>query len=116
EDESNNDPLPYSIHVLQDAKPEVEFTKPAELKKPEPESDLALSADGMLRLEGIARDDFGIKSMTLRMKLDGAVLKPKDCLTAKDFKLDTGGYMRTVEYKDDVDLRKLASPAGLAMT
>src|SRR5262245_63210892 len=67
DDESNNDPLPYAIHVLQDTRPEVEFTKPAELKKPEPESDLTLPADGMLRLEGVARDDFGIRSMTLRM-------------------------------------------------
>jgi collagen type III alpha len=110
--ESNNDPLPYTIHVLNDQKPEVEFTKPENLKKPEPESDLALHADELLRLEGIARDDFGIRKVTLRMKLDGQELKAKEYLTEKDYRLDTGGYMRTVEYKDAVDLTKLESTFG----
>src|SRR5262249_16788890 len=107
EDENNSDPLPDTIHVLQDQKHAVAFTKPEHLQQPDRESDLARAADEMLRLEGIARDDFGIRSMTLRMKLDGTVLKDRKYLADKDYRLDNGGYMRTVEYKDDIDLMKL---------
>jgi uncharacterized low-complexity protein len=113
--ETSNNPLPYTIKVLQDMKPTVVFTKPEQLKLAEPESDLMIAADGMLQLEGLATDDFGIRKMTLRMKLDGQELKAQPYLAPKAFELDTGGLMRSVEYKDNVDFTKLATSSGIAI-
>ena len=112
EDETNSDPLPYTIKALRDQIPEVAFTKPEDLAKPVAE-DLKIPADGTLKLEGFAQDDFGITKMTLRMKLDDAALEPKPYLAEKDYKLDGGGYMRKVEYKDFVDLAQLKHAGGV---
>jgi collagen type III alpha len=112
DDESNNDPLPYAIEALRDQIPDVSFTKPEDLTKPDSE-DLKIPSDGMLKLEGVAHDDFGISKMTLRMKLDGNVLDPKPYLVEKDFKLENGGYMRTVEYKDFIDFTQLKRAGGI---
>lgn len=112
DDESNNDPLPYTIRALRDQLPEVAFTKPENFARPDAE-DLKVLADGTLQLEGYAQDDFGVTKMTLRMKLDDTVLEPKPYLTEADYKLEGGGYMRKVEYKDFVDLMKLKQAGGL---
>src|SRR5262249_11535 len=102
-----NKPLPYTIKALRDMPPEVEFTKPLELLEPKPK-DLQLPANGMLRLEGKAVDDYGLTKMTLRMKMeDGAIVAPKTYRDEKAFKLETGAYMRSVDYMDFVELDKL---------
>lgn len=111
--ESYQDLSPYTIRVLGDAPPTVELTKPEQLQRPEPESDLALPADGMLRLEGVARDDFGITNLTLRMNLDGLELKPQAYLAPRSYVLETGGFMRTIQYKDDIDFLKIEFTNGL---
>ncbi|MCX7701808.1 MAG: hypothetical protein N2039_13100, partial [Gemmataceae bacterium] len=119
EGESNPDSLPYTIRVLSDAPPEVKITKPEQLANADPapnneaEADLVLPADGMLRLGGVVQDDFGIQRITLQMRLSGRELKPQPYLAPQNFVLETGGYMRSIDYKDDVDLLKLESPAGL---
>ena len=111
--ESNRDPLPYTIKALLDQPPAVEFTKPEELKLPEPKSDMRIPANGLLRLEGIARDDFGIRKLTLRMRLGKhGKVAPKPYRDEKAYRLDNGRLMRSVEYADFVELEKLTDEAG----
>ncbi|HLW67220.1 MAG TPA: hypothetical protein VKS79_18040 [Gemmataceae bacterium] len=113
EGESNKDPLPYTIKALRDMPPEVNFTKPLELLEPEPKCQLQRPANGMLRLEGTTQDDYGLTKITLRMKLkDGTVLEPKTFHQEKDFKLETGAFMRSVEYMDFVEIEKLKTKDG----
>src|SRR5262245_51469746 len=59
DDETSSDRLPYTVKALRDQIPDVSFTKPEDLTKPGAE-DLQIPADGTLRLEGIAHDDFGV--------------------------------------------------------
>ena len=110
--ESNKDPAAYTIRVLGDAVPQVEFTKPQLLEQPEPQADLTIPADGLLRLEGLARDDFGLTNVTLYLSLDGVELRPQVYLAPRHYVLETGGYVRSLEYKDDVDLLQIQLPNG----
>src|SRR5262249_28845223 len=72
-----------------------------------------LPANGMLRMEGKSMDDYGLTKMTLRMKMeDGTIVEPKTYRDEKAFKLETGAYMRSVEYMDFVELEKLKTAEG----
>ena len=61
DDEVNVDRHPSKIEVIPNRAPVVHLTKPAK--------DVALPANGTLVVKGNATDDFGVKSMLLRLKL-----------------------------------------------
>lgn len=108
EGEENANPMPYRIHVLQDAAPKVELTRPGE--------DVTLPANGVLQLEGAATDDIGLTGMTLRLQIkDGSVLQPKPFREGKSFKLVDGTYPRRLEYRDFVELDKVKDDQGQAV-
>jgi hypothetical protein len=107
--ERNTDRSPYRIEVVADQKPVVELTKPGK--------DVELPANGTLRLEGRAEDDFGIKGLTLRLHVaNGPVLEPKVYRAGKSFRLETGDYPDKLDYKDFVALEKLKNEAGAAVS
>ncbi|MBM4069015.1 MAG: hypothetical protein FJ271_08740 [Planctomycetes bacterium] len=97
--ERNIDRSAHKIEIIPDLSPLVE------LKKPEKD---VYPANGTVPLEGSARDDFGIKSMVLRLRAhdQGAihVLEPKPYRPGKSFQLANGKYPDFLEYKDFVSL------------
>jgi hypothetical protein len=109
-DEIYVDPLLYPIQALQDRTPEVEITKP--------EPVIHLQANGVLRVEGNANDDIGVKSVALHMKpVGGPLLKPKEYLADKGgLVLPHGDYPLTVAYKDFVDLAQVQTNDGKPYT
>src|SRR5262249_51891879 len=83
EGERNMEPMPYKIEVLPDKPPQVELTKPG--------TNIELSANGLLPLEGSASDDIGLASLTLRMKLGtGEPLQAKPYRGGKSFRQPDG--------------------------
>jgi hypothetical protein len=103
--ESNTDPMAYTIQVVQDHAPQVELTKPGR--------DVTLPANGLLALEGVATDDIGVKSLALHLRLaNGAELQPHPYRGGKSFRLADGGYPKTLEYKDFVELDKVKDADG----
>jgi collagen type III alpha len=103
--ERNNDPMPYTIRVLQDHPPQIELTKPGE--------DVQLPANGVLRLEGTASDDFGIAHLDLRMKLEnGPALQPKPYRKGQALRRGDGSYPQVLAYRDFVELDKLQREDG----
>jgi hypothetical protein len=105
EGERNTEPMPYAIHVLPDRPPVVELTKPGE--------DVSLPANGVLRLEGSATDDFGVTGLTLRMMVD--TLQARPYRKGKSFKLEGGGYPLRIDYKDFVELDKVRLRDGQSL-
>jgi hypothetical protein len=116
EGETNVDPLPYTIKAVPDRAPEVELSKPEELNLPQKQGDFSVPANGLLKWQGVARDDFGITKVTMRMKWEGQEIQPKEYREKNDFRLVNGSYMRQVEFMDNVDLGKLKTSAGLPAT
>jgi hypothetical protein len=106
--ETIRDPRSYPIHVLADNPPHVELTKPGK--------DIELPANDILKLEGSATDDFGLKSLILRMRVVEHVpgdaarltpLDPKPYRDGKSLKTGAGSYPTLLEYKDFVELEKV---------
>jgi hypothetical protein len=107
EGEASGDSVPYGIKILTDLAPQVELK--------EPNKDVTLPANGALPLEGVASDDFGITSMTLRLQVaNGPNLQPKAYRQdeKKSFKFDDGTYPRTLQYHEVLDLTKVKDEAG----
>lgn len=105
ENEKNTDPMAYTIKVLSDLAPTVELKKPG--------IDIELPANGTLRLEGVARDDFGVASLVLHLKLeDGTMLKAKPYREGKSFQLADNTFPQTLDYKDFVELEKVQLENG----
>jgi hypothetical protein len=103
--EQNTNPTAYTIQVLRDYPPQVELKKPGQ--------DVTLPANDLLRLEGFASDDIGVKSLTLRMRVvDGPVLHARPYREGKSFQLEDKGYPKTLEYKDFVELAGVKDEAG----
>lgn len=105
--ERNIDRSAHKIEIIPDLTPRVE------LKKPEKDT---YPANGVVRLEGSAHDDFGIKSMALRLQAhDNGALHPleaKPYRPGKSFKLINGKYPDFLEYKDFITLDKVRTPKG----
>jgi hypothetical protein len=108
--ESNTDQSFYTIKVLKDRAPEVVLTKPGK--------DVKLPANGTLQLLGKAADDFGVKSLTLRLRVvkgdTQPVLMPKPYRGGKIFELANKRYPDQVDYKDFVALEKVQDEGGKA--
>lgn len=107
EGERNTDLKAYAIKVLKDLPPRVTLTKP--------EREIKLPANGVLKVEGIASDDFGLTAMTLKMRLEGkGELPSKPYREGKKtlFQLADGGYPQKLDYKDFVELDKVKDAKG----
>jgi hypothetical protein len=101
------DPLGHELIADPDKPPhKVELTKPG--------FDIRLPANGLLKVEGTAEDDVGVKSLTLRMKIDGRdqQLKAKPYRSDDELRLPGGGYLKTLAYKDAVDLANVRDEKG----
>lgn len=100
----------YGIEVLDDETPRVVLTKPG--------MDVALPANAALQVEGSANDDFGIKNLTLRLKiLEGAgkpALAQKVYREGTSFKFEDGTYPDKIDYLDIVPLETLKTAQGEA--
>ncbi len=108
EGEPNVDRGQHRIDVIDDAIPTVKLTEPGKT--------VELPANGTLKLKGGAQDDFGIKSMTLRLGLKQGdqtlPLAPKPYREGVDFKLKDGTYRHVRPYQDLVALEKLKDAKG----
>jgi hypothetical protein len=94
---------PQDLIAVPDKPPEVEVAVPAR--------DTACNA--VFSLEGIASDDIGVKSVTLKMRLvNGPELAPKPYRSDKELRLAHGGYPRSLAYKDFVDLKAVTTTDG----
>ena len=111
DNEGYADPIFQEIVAIPDLPP-----KPVELVSP---GNVSLPCNGVLQVEGSAADDVGVKSLALKMRVSGgAELKEKPYRTDKELHLLSGGYARTLAYKDFVDLKTVqtldAKPFALA--
>jgi collagen type III alpha len=102
DNEKNSEPAPYSIRALPDQVPHVELTKPGK--------DISLPANGLLRLTGVAQDDFGLTRLTLKIRVDSVQSKPYR--KGKSFQLAGGGYPRKLDYTDFVELDNFLQKDG----
>src|SRR5262245_29983518 len=93
----------YRIDVLEDRAPGVVLTKPGK--------DVSLPANGTLQVAGFANDDFGVKSMALRLRVLEGAQKPnvaaKPYRPGKKFQFDTGAYPPKIDYEDFLALDQL---------
>lgn len=100
----------YPITVSADAAPEVEIVAPAE-------KEIELPLNGLLAVDGKAKDDHGITGMELRFKVvgrDGLTVKAKPLGNADEFlRQKDGTYLTDVpDYKDSVKLDTLTTADG----
>ncbi len=104
--ESYSDPLAYELIADPDNPPhKVDLTKPG--------FDIRLPANGVLKVEGTSEDDIGVKSLSLRMQIvGGAKLKDKPYRSDEELALPGGGYLKTLAYKDAVDLKTVQGEDG----
>jgi hypothetical protein len=109
--ERNADPPPYSIRIIEDARPTVEITAPEEPQ-------VRLPANGQLKVDGTVGDDYGIVKVMLRMRVvtendpprplkDLRYLDGKSLLREKD-----NSYPTDLLYKGSVDLAKVTDVKG----
>ena len=81
-----------------------------------PGRDETLAANALLKLEGTATDDIGVKEMMLRLKVvDGTTLAAKPYRSPDALRLADNGYPNFVEYKDFLDLGQVKDTAGKLM-
>ena len=108
EGQPNLDRQPYQIEAVEDLPPSVTLTKPGE--------DVKLPANGTLPLEGNARDDWGIQSLSLQVRVvQGAPqqeLLAKPYRGGKSFKFANGSYPDFVDYADFLALDALRNAKG----
>lgn len=108
EGETYADNLLYPVIALPDRAPEVTISKPAQ--------DTQEPINGLLRVEGTARDDIGVKGVTLQLRaVGGPALLGKEYRADKGgLKLPHGGYPLEVEYKETLELSSLKASSGQA--
>ncbi len=106
EEESYTDSLKSPIIALPDRPPEVEITKPAQ--------DIQLPANGLLQVEGTAKDDIGVGNLTLQFRAAGGPPMSGKVYRADKggLKLATGGFPLTVDYKDSLELASVKTAKG----
>lgn len=109
--EKRTDPIKIKITVRPDKAPAVEITKPEKEKV-----EIELPANAALAVDGFATDDFGVKSMALKMKVIAPVqqeLMAKPFREGKDFvRARDKSYPIRVDYKDSQKLPELKTTDG----
>jgi collagen type III alpha len=110
DEELNSDRAAYPLEVIADRAPIVVLDKPGK--------DIHLPANGTLRLHGSATDDFGIKRLTLRLRVskgeERPQLRPKIYRPGKSFRFASGRYPDRLDYDDFVALDQVKTAAGAA--
>jgi hypothetical protein len=99
----NVDPIAYSVEVTTDLPPNVVLEKPAVEKLP---------ADGVLELKGRVSDDHGLTRVSLQRRIVGGADLPPAPYREGKLQLVDETYLRDLEYKDALDLRKPAEGPG----
>jgi hypothetical protein len=117
DDEASAPGAGYAVRVLTDAAPQVTLDAPAE-------AEVTLPANGRLDLEATISDDFGIDTVTLRLKRTGAPLnfQPVPYRGGKSFRRADGSYPTALTnagesrtgYKETVQLTSLKDSTGRA--
>jgi hypothetical protein len=101
---------PFGIRIIEDFAPQVEVVEPKEDEVP-------LPTNGHLEVDGRVGDDFGIDTVTLRLRLVEPVQKPlapKPYQGGRSFRREADGtWPKSLEVKDSVDFTKLADANGL---
>lgn len=110
-DEKDADARAFNIMVLADEKPKVRIDVPMQ-------EEVAIPANGILSVEGVAVDDVGIDKMNLRLEVVSPApnkpLAPKPYRNGISFRRETdNSYPTQVDYKDFVELSTL-KPEGQA--
>jgi hypothetical protein len=83
--------------------PTAELTRPGQ--------DMKLPADGILHLEGLAADEYGVAAVRLRLRVEnGPELAPQEYRKSEELRLPGGGRPTRVEYRDFVELAKVKNP------
>lgn len=109
--EKGAEPFQSTVTVLTDAAPTLVIDKPEE-------EEVTLPANGQLAIDGKVGDDFGIDTVTLKMRLTGAAARdlpdrPFLYGKSKSFKREKDGTWPTnVDYKDSVDFAQLKKDAA----
>lgn len=103
----------FPVKVLADTIPEVEITDPGK--------DVSIPANGVLPLQGMARDDFGLKSMDLmiqQIKSDNEAvpLQKMPFQLGNGFQFVDGGYPKQLVYSDIIYPTKLTYQDGNAVS
>jgi hypothetical protein len=107
--ENTDAPPLIPIRVLSDQPPTVTISAPAD-------EQITLPTNGRLDVDAIIGDDFGIDTVTLRLRLadgGGRMLQPKPYQGGKSFKREADGtYPTSLEYKDSVPFAGLKDETG----
>ena len=110
-DGERSEPYQSTISVETDAAPRVFITKPEEEETTEP-------TNGLLKLDGKIGDDFGINTVTLKMRVVGALERPLPDVpylngTTPSFRRAKDDTWPTdLDYKGSVDLAKIKKDAA----
>lgn len=108
EGETNLDRALYPIELLTDEAPRVVLTKPGR--------ETMLPANGTLVVQGWAKDDLGVKALTLQLRAvvgnETIALQGKPYRPDESLRFDDGTYPDVVEYQDFVALDELKNARG----
>ena len=107
--EENADRELYDVDVLDDELPKVKLTRP--------DKDIELPANAAFLVEGSATSTFGVRSLTLHLRViegpdKGLKLAPLPYRADKSFQFDDGSFPGTIEYMDFVSLDQLKKEGG----
>ncbi len=97
----------FAVTPVEDLPPVVEITAPLQ--------DIRLPSNGILKVDGKARDDIGVKAIILHLRnvdkdepeLEGKIYQPEGGLD-----LASGGNPQAIAYKDFIELATLKTQAG----
>jgi collagen type III alpha len=109
--EANTDAPVYDLRVLVDQPPDVSIVNPMD-------EESTLPTNGLLAVDGVVGDDFGIDRVALRMRVlapNGPArnLAGKPYQNGQSFKRPADGTFPTsLDYKDSIALDKLTDDAG----
>ncbi|MGL6074285.1 MAG: hypothetical protein ACRC8S_09000 [Fimbriiglobus sp.] len=102
----------FPVRVIQDQKPLLTITSPAN-------EEVTLPANGLLKVDGIAADDFGLVGVALKFRVvnqPNLVIAPKKYRDGKSFlRASDGSYPMALEVKDSMKLGELKTTSGQAV-
>ena len=105
--EASGSSIPYPIEILPDFSPILLIEKPKEAA-------ITLPTNGLLEVDAIITDDFGIEDATLRFSVTGGLkIAGKNYGNEASFKREKDGTFPTrIDYKDSVKLDSLKDDVG----
>ncbi len=105
--ESSGSSIPYPIEILPDFSPTISIEKPKE-------DAITLPTNGLLEVDAVIADDFGIENATLQFSLAGSPkIAGQKYGNEASFKREKDGTFPTrIDYKDSVKLDRLKDESG----